>query len=174
MPRSASTRRRFLAALLAFSGLSAAGAIAPLFSPVAAMAAAAGNRSARGTLAKVARHLYPHDDLSDAVYLDVVDGVLDAASANTAVSEALDALLELLDQRHDGDWVTANRDEQLASLRGAEAEPYFTAARIQVLMRLYNHPGAWELIGYDGPSLQHGGWVNRGFDTIDWLSGDVT
>lgn len=174
MPRSASTRRRFLAATLAFSGLSVTGALAPLFSPAAAMAAAVGNRSARETLAKVARYLYPHDSLSDAVYLDVVDGVLDAASVSSAVSAALDTLLASLDQGHDGDWAMANRDEQLASLRGAEAEPYFTAARIQVLMRLYNHPAAWQLIGYDGPSLQHGGWVDRGFDNIDWLPEDAS
>lgn len=173
MPRSASTRRQFLAAALAFSGLSVVGTSASLFSPAAALAAATGNRSARKTLAKVARHLYPHDGLSDSVYLDVVDGVLEAASANAAVSRALDTMLASLDRRHGGDWVLANRDEQLASLRDTEAEPYFTAARIQVLVRLYNHPAAWKLIGYDGPSLQHGGWVDRGFDNIDWLSGDA-
>ena len=174
MPRSAPTRRRFLAATLAFSGLSAVATSAPLFSPAAALAAAAGKRSARETMAKIARHLYPHDALGNSVYLDVVDGVLDAASSNTAVSRALDALLESLDRRHGGDWMSASRDEQLASLRDADVEPYFTAARIQVLVRLYNHPAAWKLIGYDGPSLQHGGWVDRGFDNIDWLPGDAS
>lgn len=174
MQRSSSARRRFLAATLAFSGLTAAGAFAPLFSPATAMAASAGKRTARQTLAKVARCLYPHDAIADPVYLDVVDGVLDAASSDPAMSRALNALLESLDERHGGDWVSAPDEQQSALLSDVEDAPYFAAARIQVLVRLYNHPAVWELMGYGGPSLQHGGWVDHGFDDIDWLPGEAS
>ena len=27
----------------------------------------------------------------------------------------------------------------------------------------------WQLIGYEGPSFDQGGYVTRGFDDLDWL-----
>jgi hypothetical protein len=27
----------------------------------------------------------------------------------------------------------------------------------------------WELVGYEGPSYDRGGYLHRGFDDLDWL-----
>lgn len=174
MPLNRSTRRRFLAATLAFSGLATSGAVSSLFSPAAAWAAATGRAGGRETLARIARHLYPHDALDDSVYADVVDGILGGAADNPALALALDTLIESLDRQHGDGWAAADETLQTALLAGVESEAYFTAARIQVLTRLYSHPATWELIGYDGPSVRYGGYVERGFDAIDWLPKDVS
>jgi hypothetical protein len=34
---------------------------------------------------------------------------------------------------------------------------------------LYSQPDIWPYFGYEGPSNDKGGYVNRGFDDIDWL-----
>ena len=38
-----------------------------------------------------------------------------------------------------------------------------------VRFRLFNHPRLWELLDYPGSSVEYGGYVDRGFDDIDWL-----
>ena len=35
---------------------------------------------------------------------------------------------------------------------------------------LYNNPEVWPKFGYEGSSAEHGGYINRGFSDIDWLS----
>lgn len=169
MQESATTRRRFLAATLAFSGLATVGSVSIIFSPAVAWAAASGRAGGREALVRIARHLYPHKALDDSVYVDVVDSILESASSNSTLAQSLDSLIESLDKAHGSSWITAEPSLQVRLLADAESQPHFTAARIQVLTRLYNHPATWELIGYDGPSVQYGGYVDRGFDAIDWL-----
>ena len=36
-------------------------------------------------------------------------------------------------------------------------------------MTLYSDPEVWELLGYEGPSFDKGGYIDRGFDDLDWL-----
>ena len=143
MASKRTTRRRFLAATLAFSGFAAGDSSSSLFSSTVAWAAASGRRSGRDSLAHIARHLYPHDALDDSVYLEVVDGVLDAASSDPGLSNALDALIAALDRARGGDWFAANPVEQASLLSGVQADRYFTATRIQVLTRLYSHTATW-------------------------------
>jgi hypothetical protein len=38
-----------------------------------------------------------------------------------------------------------------------------------VRFRLYDNAGLWKHIDYPGSSKEHGGYINRGFDDIDWL-----
>jgi hypothetical protein len=37
------------------------------------------------------------------------------------------------------------------------------------VVALYNDHEVWELLGYEGPSFDQGGYLNRGFDDLDWL-----
>jgi hypothetical protein len=34
---------------------------------------------------------------------------------------------------------------------------------------LYNQKEVWPLFGYEGESYSQGGYIDRGFDDIDWL-----
>ena len=34
---------------------------------------------------------------------------------------------------------------------------------------IYNNPEVWKVLGYEGPSAELGGYINRGFSDIDWL-----
>ena len=37
------------------------------------------------------------------------------------------------------------------------------------VVALYDDHEVWELLGYEGPSFDKGGYLHRGFDDLDWL-----
>jgi len=37
------------------------------------------------------------------------------------------------------------------------------------VVALYDDREVWNLLGYEGPSYDKGGYLNRGFDDLDWL-----
>jgi hypothetical protein len=58
-------------------------------------------------------------------------------------------------------------------MKSVESEPFFAAIQGGVMARFYNHPKVWEHIKYPGSSVEFGGYVDRGFDDIDWLPEDA-
>jgi hypothetical protein len=38
-----------------------------------------------------------------------------------------------------------------------------------VAVALYRNKQVWPKLGYEGPSFPFGGYLERGFDDIDWL-----
>ena len=47
--------------------------------------------------------------------------------------------------------------------------PFFQFVLNEALSGVYRHPLTWELLGFEGSSLEFGGYINRGFNDIDWL-----
>ena len=37
------------------------------------------------------------------------------------------------------------------------------------LPQFYGHPGTWSVSGFEGPSFDAGGYLDRGFNDLDWL-----
>jgi hypothetical protein len=155
-------RRRFLVATIAYSGLISAGAGTALFRAGAAWAQSP-NENAE--LVRLARLLYPHDAVADDVYMDVIDGVL----SDSAIGPLLDSAMTALDAAQSGDWFDLDVDDQVAAMQSVEKDSFFEAIRAGVRDRFYTHPKVWEHIGYPGSSVEFGGYVDRGFDDIDWL-----
>ena len=114
------------------------------------------------SLVRMARLLYPHDALADATYADVVQGLV-------SDSEALSACIESLNSASASDWLALGEDEQIAVLREIENSTAFQTVQNGVRTGLYNHPDLFQLIRYPGSSLEFGGYIDRGFDDIDWL-----
>jgi len=121
------------------------------------------------TLVRMARHLYPHDGLDDAVYAQVLDDALSAAAADPALVRFLESAEAALDTRRRINFIDLDANEQIAVLREVEDAEFFAAIQTAVRLRLYNHPALWRLIGYEGPSWQRGGYIDRGAGVIDWL-----
>ena len=46
---------------------------------------------------------------------------------------------------------------------------FFEHVRGTTTVTLYNDKETWELLGYEGPSYDKGGYINRGFNDLDWL-----
>jgi hypothetical protein len=169
MVNDKTTRRRFLVAVIS-GGLSL-----PLIRISSAWAQATPEQSPQlaSTLGRMARLLYPHASVPDNVYAGVVDGIMAAVADDPQMSANLDQAASQLDQARGTGFFQLDEASQLAVMTDLQQQPFFEAIRFQVLARLYSNPEVWKVINYPGPSVQLGGYVDRGFNDIDWLPEDA-
>lgn len=129
---------------------------------------------AMATLVRAARDIYPHDHISDAFYVRAVTPWDAKAGADPAVRTMLEEGVARLDQdaqeRNASPYMkVAWEADRLVLLRGIEHTKFFRTLRADLVVSLYNQPEIWPKFGYEGSSAEHGGYIARGFDDIDWL-----
>jgi hypothetical protein len=66
-------------------------------------------------------------------------------------------------------WVDLSPGYRLASLKQLEATPFFQTVRGECITGIYNNPDVWRHFGYEGPSFEFGGYIERGFNDLGWL-----
>ncbi len=169
--KHSTTRRRFVVAAITFSGLASATIGVSVLRLSAAWARDDDvDEDTRLAMVRLARLLYPHDEIPNSVYAEVLDDALSAtADSNGSFAKTLAAAEAALDARADGDFLELEEAEQIAALRAVESEDFFVAIHGVVGYRLYNNATVWQHIGYEGPSYQEGGYLHRGAGDIDWL-----
>lgn len=126
------------------------------------------------TLVKVARDIYPHDHIADQFYIVAVTPWDAKAAADPAVKAMLIEGVARLDgdakALHQTDYLgLAWETDRVALLKGIEHTPFFGKMRGDLVVSLYNQPAIWPKFGYEGSSAEHGGYLHRGFNDIDWL-----
>ncbi len=57
----------------------------------------------------------------------------------------------------------------MALLKDIETGDFFQKVRGDLVSGLYNNPEVWKRFGYEGESYSEGGYLERGFNDIDWL-----
>ena len=128
------------------------------------------DKHAQATLTAMARALYPHDFLDDAPYRRVIDIVAGEGGAfqRTLLADgvvALDAVLER-------PFVALSEKERVTALYALEGSQFFEVVRAGTARHLYANRELWPRFGYEGASSHLGGYIQRGFDDIDWISED--
>jgi hypothetical protein len=160
-------RRSFLAASGIVSGLLAAGGPLSLIAPGRAWALELkALTSAQGaTLMSVARTIAPHDGLEDAAYALVVKAIDAAAATDEHIHALVSSGLAGLGEEF------ASRPEpaRVQALRSLEPSEFFELLRSKTLGNLYSSAIAYAHFGYEGEAFSKGGYLNRGFDELDWL-----
>lgn len=126
------------------------------------------------TLVKVARDIYPHDFLGDVYYITAVKPWNDKAGADPAVKALIEDGVGRLDgdakDRHATSYADVGwEDDRVALLRGIEHTDFFKKVRSDLVVSLYNQHELWPKFGYEGSSAEHGGYLARGFNDVDWL-----
>ncbi|HVF78186.1 MAG TPA: hypothetical protein VNA28_07795 [Solirubrobacteraceae bacterium] len=119
------------------------------------------------TTLRVARAMYPHDALPDEAYEKVVRQIEADAHGNKAVQATIEQGIAELDEPTP--FKDLEADDQLEALLRTEGGEYFNLVRATAVVELYDNPLVWKALGYEGPSVHLGGYVNRGFDDLDWL-----
>ena len=171
--KSGMNRRQFLHT----SGLAAAGAAAVasgavLVAPDGAWAlqlSALDEHTAK-TLLKMSRQIYPHDTLADMYYAGVVEALDGEAKGNKDVAKLLSEGVAELDRAMGVKWLELSDGNQLATLTAIQDGGFFQKVRGTIIVALYNNPLVWRHFGYEGPSYEFGGYLNRGFDDLAWLA----
>lgn len=167
------SRRRFLLFAVTLSGLTAAPLPIGILGSSAAWANSSGDPAdgeVSKALVKLARKLFPYDRLSDDVFADVMGSVMVATSADAG--DLLDSLEAALDEAVDGHWASSGEQRQLRALEELQGTAMFAAVLLLVRFNLHNDPRLWAVIDYPGSSVEYGGYLERGFDDIDWLPDD--
>jgi hypothetical protein len=126
------------------------------------------------TMIQMARDIYPHDRLADRFYAVAIKDFDVKAAKDAKMAEMLEAGVADLDKRATAAGAasyTALKDypKRLALLKAIEAGPFFQAIRGSLVTGLYNQKEVWPVFGYEGESASKGGYLQRGFNDIEWL-----
>jgi hypothetical protein len=114
------------------------------------------------TITAAARTMYPHDGLSDRVYAKV--------AAKLAEGDP-DMLAEGVASLDAGGtpFVDLDPAARLEAVKAIEGSVFFELIRGTAIVEVYSDTETWERLGYEGPSFAKGGYIDRGFDDLDWL-----
>ena len=126
------------------------------------------DKHAQATLTAMARALYPHDFLDEAPYRRVVDIVAEEGDAarRTLLAEGVAAL----DAAVGRPFVALSEKEKTAALYAIEGSRFFEVVRAGTARHLYDNRALWPRFGYEGASSHLGGYKERGFDDLDWIT----
>ncbi len=123
------------------------------------------------TLIQMARDIYPHDQVPDRFYAIAVKTHDEQAGKDAAHRDLIENGIADLDTRagEGGYRGLGWEEERVDVLRQIEDTPFFQAIRGGLVVGLYNQKELWPIFGYEGESYSKGGYINRGFDDIEWL-----
>lgn len=120
-------------------------------------------------LTRLLRVAYPHADFPDGPYERTAAAAMSASETDDGDQRALLLGLSGLDVAADGDFLAAGDEAAEAMLRNVGDDAFFVRIRSTAVVALYDDAEVWGLLGYEGSSFEHGGYVDRGFDDLDWL-----
>ena len=127
------------------------------------------------TLLKMARDVFPHDQLADSYYMTAVDPYDQAAATDAELKALLSDGVATLDAEANKRYGKAYIDvptepERVNVLKAMESTPFFQKIRGGLVTALYNNKEVWPILGYEGSSWEQGGYIERGFNDLDWLN----
>ncbi len=121
------------------------------------------------TLLSMVRATYPHDTLSDIYYAEVVGGLDASAAKDKDLGKMIADGVAGLDKAMHVNFKDLSEGNQTAVLESIQDSAFFQKIRGTTVVALYNQPLVWRHFGYEGPSFEFGGYLERGFDDLNWL-----
>jgi hypothetical protein len=99
----------------------------------------------------------------------VADRVSLLASQVPAMAALMEGGIAALNSTDKGPWLELPEPEQVAIIQGLAGTPFFNFLHWTTAEIVMRDPALWAELGYQGSSIEHGGFLNHGFDDIDWL-----
>jgi hypothetical protein len=124
------------------------------------------------TLARAARDIFPHDRIADVYYIKAVAGYDDGKPEVWDLMVKGCAALDADARKRFGKpyQSVAAETDRVTILTAAQDSPFFAKLRSDLLVSFYNQKDLWPKFGYEGSSADKGGYINRGFNDINWVS----
>lgn len=169
-PGAGLSRRRFMSLSAQSLALLGASAVASQLIPVTLLADEARPEALPelpAGLLQMGRDIFPHDRLGDLHYAKPLAALL--AKQGALLREGLQALQASARARHGQAFEALAENDRVALLRAIETGPFFREVRSALMFGIYDNKALFPLFGYEGSSVEKGGYVNRGFNDIDWL-----
>lgn len=132
------------------------------------------NESDIKLLFSILKQIYPHNVLNDRHYQNVVEKIIEAAVSDDSVNQIINEGINNLNSSVEhtmvkNSWVESSTEEKLEALKKISKTEFFSQLKQKTIVTLYNDPEVWELFGYEGEAFSKGGYINRGFNDLDWL-----
>lgn len=127
------------------------------------------------TLLRMVQDIYPHPDLLDVShYQAIADAVIANADGDTAAAKNLREGLASIDVQSQAlfgsDYIAIeDPDAREGVLRKFQHDGFFQGVRWTAYFAIYNNVDVWPLFGYQGSSVEHGGYIDRGFSDITFV-----
>ena len=126
------------------------------------------------TLIKMARDIFPHDQLADRFYATAVKTYDEKSDTDPKMKAMIEGGLTRLDtmakQLYKLPYDQIGWEAQrVAVLKRVADGALFKKLRGDLVVSLYNQKDVWPSFGYEGESASKGGYIARGFDDIKWL-----
>lgn len=129
---------------------------------------------ANTTLFKMARDIYPHDTLEDKYYTQVLAPLIEAAATDdkklSELADGAKSLDQIASQQFGVNYIDIKSEkDRVTVLKKIESSPFFQNIKGALMMGIYNNPDLWPRFGYGGSAWEKGGYINRGYNDIDWI-----
>ncbi|PCI54731.1 MAG: hypothetical protein COB36_09370 [Alphaproteobacteria bacterium] len=121
------------------------------------------------TLRVMVRRLFPHEGVGDGPYNLVIPGLSNVPGVTDLGTLLKEGVKALDDESRDTEWRMLPEAEQISALKMMEKSRFFQVMMMGTITSLYRNPEVWKHLGYEGSSVEYGGYIERGFDDIDWL-----
>jgi hypothetical protein len=123
------------------------------------------------TLVQYAYFLVPVLDPGHERYRAVADKVSALASQVPPIAGLLAEGIEALNGSGAGQWLKLTPGQRSEIVQAQEGTPFFGFMRWNTSEIVMRDPQLWKVLGYQGSAIERGGYINGGFDDIDWLPG---
>ena len=120
-------------------------------------------------LSQVIYRMFPHESVGAEHYRNAADYVLLSVRGDSQAFSLIRDGLVALDEGTGTRFESASADRQVAELAAISGGAFFRTVRARAIESLYRNPVVWTVLGYEGSSIEYGGYIHRGFDDIDWL-----
>lgn len=137
--------------------------------------AASLDKSQSATLLRMVQDIYPHPGLLKLDhYQAIVDTVTANADGDSAMADDLKGGLKRIDQKSQelfgSSYVDVkDPDAREGLLRHFQNEGFFQGVRWTAYFAIYDNKEIWPLFGYEGSSVEYGGYIDRGFSDITFV-----
>jgi len=120
----------------------------------------------RDLVALVVRAMFPHDRFPDGPYLRTADAIIKKANGSAGLALTLRSGLIDLRANSFGSMSKASATKYLKSIEGSG---FFSLVHGSTVTGLYTDSEVHQILGYEGASFDQGGYINRGFNDLNWL-----
>lgn len=124
------------------------------------------NSADKPLLVRMVQVVYPHAQFPVQCYERTADAIM--AAADSSAAQAVTFTSGMADLRNAG-FEGMDDAAALDHMKSIEDTPFFQMVRGTTVVTLYNDHEVWGILGYEGASFDQGGYINRGFNDLDWL-----
>lgn len=121
------------------------------------------------TLAQYAYFIVPLLEPSHVRYRQLAQKVAEMTRQVPALTAMKNSGIAALSATEKGPWSKLSSADRQGTVKRLAGTPFFNFLHWSAAEWVMREPKLWEQLGYEGSSIEHGGYLNRGFDNIDWL-----